>query len=287
MTSCVPSDLDRLAASLAAGLRLELTLTPKPGLVDLLDNGSHPDLSLTRMFASIDLVEGYLKDLASLLRQGAGLGRLVETGRLAEARMLSQLGTNTHKGAIFLTGLLLTARARCGCNDPLLLRPALRKAAEEFFTGYLPSESHGAMARRDYRVGGIVAEAARGLPSLFNVGLPAYREAFRDYGPGTAPYAMMASLMRSVEDTTTLYRGGAPGLGRLRSDGLRLQKALERRDDPFPLLLEINREYRRLNLTMGGVADLLALAFGWLHYTGELVMEGAWSGFSIDTPCHR
>ena len=284
MYCCVPSDLDRLAASLAAGLRLELTLTPKPGLVDLLDNGSHPDLSLPRMIASIDLVETYLKDLAALLSQGAGLGRLVEAGRRAEERMLSRLGTNTHRGAIFLMGLLLTARARCGSDDPDFLRPALKMAAEEFFSGFPPSGSHGAKTRRDYRVGGVVAEALGGLPSLFDIALPAYLHAFPEHGPGGSAFAMMGALMRAVEDTTTLYRGGPLGLARLRADGERLQKALEHREDPFPLLLELNRDYRRLNLTMGGVADILALAFGWLHYTGALVPETAWSGFSVDTP---
>jgi triphosphoribosyl-dephospho-CoA synthase len=55
--NCSPlSQAERLASSLIQGLRAELFLTPKPGLVDLIDSGSHPDLSLPKMTASIDLI---------------------------------------------------------------------------------------------------------------------------------------------------------------------------------------------------------------------------------------
>lgn len=280
MNCCTPSALDRLAASLTAGLRLELFLTPKPGLVDLLDNGSHPDLSLPRMLASVDLVGGYLVELAGLLGRGASLPLLVEAGRRAEERMLSRLGTNTHRGAIFLAGLLMAGRARAGSDRVEDIREGVRRVAGEFFGASPLPPSHGSAARRAYGAGGIVAEARLGLPSLFEEALPAYERAFREGEPGRAPYMAMARLMRTVEDTTTLYRGGPLALARLRSDGARIEATLEKGDDPVPLLLQLNRDYRRLNLTMGGVADLLGLAFGWLHYT-EALVPAACADFSL------
>src|SRR5512138_1994436 len=48
--------LDRLALALADGLWHELVLTPKPGLVDLEDSGSHPDLTFDLMVQSIGSV---------------------------------------------------------------------------------------------------------------------------------------------------------------------------------------------------------------------------------------
>ena len=51
---CSPTaELERLAAALVTGALLELYLTPKPGLVDCADNGSHADLSLATMERSI------------------------------------------------------------------------------------------------------------------------------------------------------------------------------------------------------------------------------------------
>jgi hypothetical protein len=44
--------------------------------------------------------------------------------------------------------------------------------------------------------------------------------------------------------------------------------------DPVPLLTRLNLEYRAMNLTMGGVANLLGVAFGVLDYDGYALEEG-------------
>lgn len=270
MNCSVISATERLAAALLRGLTAELTLTPKPGLVDLWDNGSHPDLSLPKMLASIELLERYFAELIAAL--AAGEGELITIGRRAEARMLERLGTNTHKGAIFLGGLLLLARFRAAGDGPASLRPAVAEVAEEIIAQLTPGASHGAAVRQNYRVGGILAEAREGLPSLFDVALPAWQQSQSPCGqPLRGSFAMLAALMQRVEDTTALHRCGQAGLQRLRRDGRALERLLARGHDPVPLLRQLNQDYRRLNLTMGGVADMLGLAFGYLDYLGEPV----------------
>lgn len=266
-----PSALERLAAGLIHGLRLELFLTPKPGLVDLYDRGSHPDLSLPRMLASIDLVGTYLRELVGLLEAGADLPRLRAAGLRAEAGMLTRLGTNTHKGAIFLTGLLLTARSRLDSDDPADLSHALADCAAEFFSQAPQHASHGTAVRQRFGLAGIQGESLHGLPSLFQVALPAYLEILDAGGDHhLAAFFMLARLMQSVEDSTAVHRCGPAGLARLRHDGRRLEELVMEGGDPVPLLLELNEGYRRMNLTMGGVADILGLAFGLLHAQGIL-----------------
>ena len=44
-----PSSVRHLADALSIGLRVELDLTPKPGLVDRWDSGSHDDLDYRLM----------------------------------------------------------------------------------------------------------------------------------------------------------------------------------------------------------------------------------------------
>ncbi len=260
-----------LAASLVAGARIELELTPKPGLVDRLDCGSHPDLSFNAMSQSIDLLPAYFEDLLDHAGP-SDLPSCVEAGRRAERRMIETVGTNTHKGYIFLAGLvLLAARMGAGPED---LRRQVAGMAERILGPRLRQDgpdrsatpSHGARVRADHAVGGIYREALLGLPSVFDAGLPVLAAA-----PGRSArskYRLMAALMQTVEDTTAVHRCGLAGLVRLRSDGVRLQRLVEDGGDYLSWLAALNDDYRRLGLTMGGVADCMALCFGlhdWLE----------------------
>ncbi len=265
-----PQALERLAAALEAGLRLELHLTPKPGLVDRLDCGSHPDLTFERMDRSVAQVGGYLREVAASLGRGEPLGAQVALGRVAEARMLATLGANTHRGAIFLGGLTLVARHRCDGDEPAL-RAALGEVALTLRPGQAGLGSHGEAARRAFGVGGVLAEAQAGLPAVFEVALPAWRAArARGQGEEAAAFAALAALMQVVEDTTALHRGGAAGLARLRRDGRELARRLEAGLDHLAFLASANEAWRAERLTMGGVADLLSVTFGLLVADGAL-----------------
>jgi triphosphoribosyl-dephospho-CoA synthetase len=258
-----------------AGLRRELRLTPKPGLVDLEDCGSHPDLSLALMERSIRLVGAYLEALRASVERGEPLGSHVALARAAERRMLATLGANTHKGALFLGGLLVLAVDRAGPHDEAAVRRAVAEVARALAAAAPPSGTHGAVARRRHGVGGILGEAAAGLPSVFEVAVPALRAAIA-YGadPDAASFLALGRLMQAVEDTTALHRCGRAGLEQLRRDGARLEQ-LVRTGAHVPFLRERNARYRRLNLTMGGVADLLGAALGWLVFRGELAASPA------------
>ncbi|PLX86050.1 MAG: 2-(5'-triphosphoribosyl)-3'-dephospho CoA synthase [Desulfuromonas sp.] len=259
--------LEKLCAALTEGLRKELRLTPKPGLVDLLDSGSHRDLSFFRMLASVKMVGDFFREMASALCAGESLPRLVAIGRDAERRLLAAFGGNTHKGGIFLGGLLLSARARCAGDSPEQLRHAVRAVASEFFAFHAPEGTNGERARRELGASGIRGECLAGLPALFDVAMPAYHQGKQlGFGHEKAALLVMSRLMQSVEDTTALHRCGEAGLARLQDDGRRLEAVLLQGDSPVPLLLHLNADYRRMNLTMGGVADLLGLTFATLDH---------------------
>ena len=85
----------------------------------------------------------------------------------------------------------------------------------------------------------------------------------------SASFAALARLMQTVEDTTALHRCGEAGLARIRADGARLEQLVDA-GEHVSFLRERNASYRRMNLTMGGVADLLGVAFGWLAYRGDI-----------------
>ena len=257
-----------LASLLLHGARTELDLTPKPGLVDRLDNGSHPDLSFDAMSRSIDLLALYLDDLLAL-GEPPDLDAAVAAGIRAERRMIEAIGSNTHKGYIYLAGLALLAAREAA--DPAALRAGIASIARRLLDvgrpgpGTPASPTHGADARASHGVGGIVGEALLGLPSVFERGLPALG---MDVDRSAGGHRLMAVLMQSVEDTTAIHRGGLSALARLRADGAELQRRIDARDDWRPWLAALNDDYRRLNLTMGGVADCMALCFALHEWFG-------------------
>jgi triphosphoribosyl-dephospho-CoA synthase len=272
-----------LADALVAGARDELALTPKPGLVDRLDNGSHPDLSFDLMNRSIDLLPRYFQDLLEAAcpdadeapAARADLARCVEAGQRAERRMIESIGSNAHKGYIFLAGLLLLAAAdEATTRDaaPAIatrggnLTGRLRERVCRIADALAPraggeSRSHGADARARHGLSGIHGEARAGLPAVFDRGLPALRRHGGHYA--------MAVLMQAVEDTTAVHRCGPAGLARLRADGGHLQGMIERREAFDGWLRAANADYRRLHLTMGGVADCLALTMALDRWLSE------------------
>ena len=165
-----------LASALVDGARAELDLTPKPGLVDRLDNGSHPDLSFDDMSRSIDLLPAYFDGLLAL-DNPLDLGAAVAAGRRAERRMLDAIGSNAHKGYIFLAGLVLLAARTAADHGGL--RSSVSTLARRIFDrrprpgpGDRPP-SNGERVRADHGLGGIVGEALQGLPAVFERGLPA------------------------------------------------------------------------------------------------------------------
>ena len=266
--------IERLALALARGARMELYLTPKPGLVDLADNGSHPDLSVPIMERSIGIVEDYLGKIVASLQSGAPFPQQQAIAQHTERRLHDELGTNTHKGYLFLSGMLLIARHRAGRDNETAVRQALSAECKRFFEGVREERTHGARVRQRFNVGGIVHEAVDGYPSLFEEALPVFRATWARYDcQKTASLAMMARLMQVVDDTTTLHRGGTEGMERVRRDGRQLERMIGEGDDFLSHLEELNRDYKTLNLTIGGVADLLGLAFGWLLMCDEIAWD--------------
>src|SRR5580698_11368259 len=92
----------------------EAELTPKPGLVDGRGSGSHSDLSLEMMRRSADAIAPYFTRMAlasAEAQMDTSLRAVVAgIGREAEAAMLrATSGSNTHKGAIWVLGLLVCA----------------------------------------------------------------------------------------------------------------------------------------------------------------------------------
>nr|WP_320049297.1 triphosphoribosyl-dephospho-CoA synthase [uncultured Desulfuromonas sp.] len=256
-TICAALPGDSLGDAFCRGARRELLLTPKPGLVDLFDNGAHNDLNLIVMQQSIDLLSLYYQELMAVPISPVDIDRVRAIGRAAEERMWIHCRTNTHKGYVFVSGLVLLA-LRCGGD----LRHQIRTLSRDLFTASDRAGSHGETCQRLYGCRGIVGECLEGLPAVFEQGLPCYRY-YRSQGHGEtrSGLALMARLMQVVDDSTCYHRAGLHGATLVRHDGVELEQRIAAGRDVESWLVERNRRYLEINLTMGGVADMMAVTF--------------------------
>jgi len=264
--ACV--DVAGIAAFAARSLELEVRTWPKPGLVSPLDAGSHADMDIGTFRRSAAAIQPHFRALADAGAQGCAMGRLRIIGLEAEAAMLAATGgVNTHRGAIFGLGLLCAAagaRAQ-GHADPAMPLGAVVACRwkDDILAGPALLHSHGGAARRRYGAGGARLEAARGFPSLYEVGLPALREGAL-MAAGDAESARVQAcfaLIAAVADTNLLHRGGLAGLRfAQRAARVFLEEGGVGRRDWRERALAVHRAFVARRLSPGGSADLLAMS---------------------------
>jgi len=266
----VARDIARCAVR---SLHAELILYPKPGLVSRRDNGAHRDMNATTFVRSLFALRRYFADVARAGARGASMAELRRLGVAAEGRMLHATGgVNTHRGAIFTLGLLAAAAAyvnmegRTACTDAMLRDTIARRWRRDLIAVAAPDTgalSHGQQMAARYGAAGARGEAMRGFPAVFDVALPALRDALaRGVDAQRAGVHALFALLAVVEDTNVLYRGGATAL----ADARHGAAAFLARGSVFvPDWLEhaeaLHRHCSRSRVSPGGCADLLAAAW--------------------------
>jgi triphosphoribosyl-dephospho-CoA synthase len=255
-----------LGALATRALRDEATLTPKPGLVDLRGGGAHDDMDVTTLLASADALAVPVTrcaEAAAALPLGRDLrAEIGAIGRAGEQRMLDATGgVNTHRGALWVLGLLASGLVATGTIAGAAAFAA-RLAGFEDPARPAATQSHGAQARLRYGAVGAVGEARAGFPHTIRVALPALRAArAAGHSERTARTDALLASMARLEDTCLLHRGGPEGLRVVRQRAAAILRAGGSGTAPGGILLvELDRICRRLRLSAGGSGDVLAAA---------------------------
>ena len=262
-------ECNAIALAAVRSLYDELSLYPKPGLVSLVDNGSHRDMDAGTFMRSLFALRRYFFRIAAAGVAGAPFTELKQLGIAAERRMLAATGgVNTHRGAIFSLGLLCAAAGRCKAlglpSTPDAVRATLQREWGAALAAHADAggASHGlAMAAR-HGAGGAREEAALGLPSVFGVALPALQQAHAQTGCWErARIEALFALMAHASDTNVYYRGGAAGAALVRMLARRfIARGGVHRADWLRYATACHRIFTRRRLSPGGAADLLAAA---------------------------
>lgn len=250
---CLQNDARDIARLAVQSLLDEVCVTPKPGLVDRQNCGSHRDMDIFTFNASAAALGPYFE---ACFLSGAQTAKapaaeaffaLQTLGLEAERVMYAATGgVNTHKGAIYTLGVLCGAAGR-------VWAPAARPAAEAWL---------GACAAltRENAAAGVRAEVAAGLPSVRDIALPALREG-EEKGLAFNDRCLLAllRLIARVRDTNMRARGGEE---KAVAAQVRVQALLDAVDGlpDRAALIALDEDFIRERLSPGGCADLLAAA---------------------------
>ncbi|WP_299540282.1 triphosphoribosyl-dephospho-CoA synthase MdcB [uncultured Herbaspirillum sp.] len=277
----------QLARLAVRSLYQELVLYPKPGLVSRVDNGSHTDMTAETFLRSLFALRHYFFQIAAAGLDGAPFHTLQKLALRAEERMLRATGgVNTHRGAIFVLGMLCAAtayaRGRHMSLQPATLRATLliqwgdALARHSAAVADAEAPSHGQRVAARHAVGGAREEGALGFPAVFEVALPQWQAtlaAGRDLHH--ARIDTLFALMAHLSDTNVYHRGGAEGAALVRNRSAAfLSAGGTARADWEADALDCHRDFVARRLSPGGAADLLA-ATCLVHAVGLLEADKA------------
>lgn len=253
-----PGTIGKLARE---ALEREVLLTPKPGLVDAENCGAHKDMDKQTFLRSAAALEPWFRRMAERGKDSPSegpadlLAALRPVGMEAERDMFAATcGVNTHKGALFSLGLLCAACGRLQGQDLPLTVEGLCSFAARMTAGIAEKElkahdTHGQRVHAAYGAKGVRGEAESGFESVRALALPYLSE---EHGP----YKALLNLIAHVRDTNVLHRAGEEGLAWLQS---RAGETLS--NFSIPALEALDRQCIEKNISPGGSADLLAIAF--------------------------
>ncbi|WP_312645401.1 citrate lyase holo-[acyl-carrier protein] synthase [Hydrogenoanaerobacterium sp.] len=263
---------DTVAAHAQKALLYEVSITPKPGLVDRENNGAHKDMDIFTFIDSACVLVPYFRDctLRGLNFQGEPeeLFHLLRyPGMCAEDTMFAATGgVNTHKGLIFSLGILCGAMGylqRIGNHNPDCLAQVCGRMAGvtlgELQTGC--EQTHGRNVFTKYGLTGIRGEAANGFPHAWQYGLPMLRKMVdAGYSLNDAGAVALLHLIAHVEDTNIIHRSDKSTqeyISRSVAAFLNTDPSVEQMLDAARSL-DVRCICR--NISPGGCADLLAVS---------------------------
>lgn len=270
-------DQQALGALAAKALLYEVCTTPKPGLVDRSNNGSHRDMDVFTFLDSTAALLPYFEEAVRLGMETRDLPpqkifrRLRQAGAAGERAMFRATGgVNTHKGAVFTLGTVCAAAGRLwtaeGFSKDLDAALALcgemsAQAVQEDFEAIRREGAHttGQRIYLEHGLEGIRGELSRGLPAVAQIGLPTLRRRL-EAGDSMeqAGVQVLLALMAQVVDTNLIARGGLEGQQWAMEQAKNLTQGRAATQQEAE---KLDRALIERNLSPGGCADLLAITY--------------------------
>ncbi len=275
----------KISKAAVKALLYEVNISPKPGLVDRFNTGSHKDMDIFTFIESALALEGYFYDCCHITMENKDLDfhelfkLLKKRGMVADKEMFSATdGVNTHKGAIFSLGLMSSAAAMANARDNdfsfvkicqyagMLSESIIKRDLDESKAREM---THGRQIYNKYHIRGIRGEAEAGFPTIRDHSYPYLLNLIKDgMSLNDASVNVLMKIIMNTEDTNLISRGGLDGLefakfsadNFLRTGGMSSEEGLKEAK-------KMDRAFIKRNLSPGGSADLLAVTL-MLYFLG-------------------
>ena len=286
-TNAWPQPVKQIGDAALEAMLMEVACTPSPGLVDRVNSGAHRDMDFFTFLQSSSAINVgmYRCALAGWGHEGAPadlLPLLRRIGAETERDMAGATsGVNTHKGLIFLLGIVAAASAlvlrrrpkNFGSGTILAMAAAICRGIVEREMACLKHKQPGRKLTAGERlylahgVTGVRGEIENGLTVVSQKGLPLLREALAaGLSLNDALVHSLLGLMTVTEDTTILNRHNPKVLAEvqetareiLAAGGMLTEQGCARIRE-LDMLFSSQR-----NISPGGSADLLAVTY-FLH----------------------
>lgn len=268
----------RISSLSMAALLYEVAATPKPGLVDRDNSGSHKDMDFYTFQSSAVSLNQFFEEFTLLGIQNCRrppekvFSLIRPVGIQAEEVMLAATGgVNTHKGMIFSLGIFCCVLGYLKGNEiPFSQETFMRTCSQmtcrllEDFQGITLENARTAGERLYalYGITGIRGEAAKGYPTVFLTALPAFRR-YKGLGlsPNDAGVLTLLHIIAGSQDTNIISRSDYETMKEIQGQVRELlDSGLENRDY-LSVIRGLDQEFIKKNISPGGSADMLALTY--------------------------
>lgn len=253
----------------------EVHTTPKPGLVDSANSGSHSDMDIGTFEISAQALRPYFDECFCIGQKTTKLSPdetfplLRQAGISAEKAMYNATGgVNTHKGAVYSMGILCASVGRlwspenefyCASDICMECASIAKDAVKKDFE-QIDTTTAGGRLFLQYGLTGIRGEVASGFMSVLRFGLPYYKNLRnKNFTANDAGAVTLLNLIANVKDTNLYHRGGISGAKYAMET---TKKLLDNFPEPTKEQIEaLDCDFIKQNLSPGGCADLLAVTY--------------------------
>jgi holo-ACP synthase/triphosphoribosyl-dephospho-CoA synthase len=274
----------KIGSNITKAMLLEVTCTPKPGLVDRNNSGAHRDMDIFTFMISSATISQYIIIAAQAAIDHRGelkdlLPKLRSIGLSAEEEMmLATNNVNTQKGLIFSGMLIAGAAGYISARETGSLKVnRILSVVQEITQGIVERElismdknqekiTPGEWIFLDLGITGIRGEAEKGFPNADSALQIINKALASDISLERGMVMALLFLMTRVDDTNILSRHGSEVLTWVRKEANNLVLS----DDTYTYewlerVNEFDQELIKQNISPGGCADLLAVAL-MLHF---------------------